>query len=118
MGFVAWRYWQSFSIITIHVFLTTQEACTAFAGMVCEFPFFKYGFYGVQLFFSVSGFVIVMTLERSGGLIEFAVKRLARLWPTMWPVFWRRNPQDFLPSLTFLDSYVVWKKVLPGIQFS
>ncbi len=89
-----------------------------FAGMVSDFPLFKYGFYGVQLFFSVSGFVIVMTLERSGGLIEFAVKRLARLWPTIWPVFWRRNLQDFLPSLTFLDSYVVWKKVLPGIQFS
>lgn len=41
------------------------------------------GMFGVLLFFLVSGFVIVMTLERSSGLADFAVLRVARLWPTM-----------------------------------
>ena len=41
------------------------------------------GMYGVLLFFLISGFVIVMTLERSSGVADFAVRRVARLWPTM-----------------------------------
>ena len=38
---------------------------------------------GVQLFFLISGFVIMMTLERASGVLDFAAKRIARLWPTM-----------------------------------
>lgn len=41
------------------------------------------GAYGVLLFFLTSGFVIVMTLERSSGVADFALRRTARLWPTM-----------------------------------
>lgn len=36
---------------------------------------------GVQLFFMLSGFVILMTLERAKGLADFAVRRVARLYP-------------------------------------
>ncbi|MCI4643584.1 MAG: acyltransferase [Hyphomonadaceae bacterium] len=38
---------------------------------------------GVQLFFLISGFVIMMTLERATGLLDFTVRRAARLWPAM-----------------------------------
>ena len=38
---------------------------------------------GVHLFFLISGFVIMMTLERATGLLDFIVKRAARLWPAM-----------------------------------
>lgn len=41
------------------------------------------GAVGVHLFFLISGFVIMMTLERTSGLLDFAAKRMARLWPTM-----------------------------------
>lgn len=41
------------------------------------------GRFGVLLFFLVSGFVIMMTLERSKGVLDFTVRRAARLWPTM-----------------------------------
>lgn len=41
------------------------------------------GSYGVRLFFVTSGFVILMTLERSTGLVDFTVRRMARLWPAM-----------------------------------
>ena len=45
---------------------------------------FKYGFYGVQLFFILSGFVIFMTVNRVKSGIEFVKKRFIRLYPTFW----------------------------------
>lgn len=39
------------------------------------------GHYGVELFFIVSGCVILMTLERTPRLYDFVGSRLARLWP-------------------------------------
>lgn len=43
-----------------------------------------WGFYGVQLFFAISGFVIFMTLERTRSSADFAVARIARLYPAYW----------------------------------
>jgi peptidoglycan/LPS O-acetylase OafA/YrhL len=78
----------------------------------------EYGKYGVQLFFAISGFVIALTLERCGSFYEFAVRRFARLWPTMAlcatltyvlisvipvPAF-SVSVRDFLPSLTFITA--------------
>jgi peptidoglycan/LPS O-acetylase OafA/YrhL len=45
---------------------------------------FKLGFYGVELFFIISGFVIFMTVEQCKDGYEFAFKRLTRLYPTYW----------------------------------
>lgn len=46
-------------------------------------PYFQYGFYGVELFFIISGFVIALTLFRCQSIYEFAIRRFARLWPSM-----------------------------------
>ena len=43
-----------------------------------------YGFYAVQLFFIISGFVISLTLERSNSWRDFAFSRLSRLYPAYW----------------------------------
>lgn len=43
-----------------------------------------YGLLGVELFFVISGFVILMTLERVGSVAEFALHRFARLYPAYW----------------------------------
>lgn len=43
-----------------------------------------WGHYGVQLFFVISGFVILMTLERTTSVLDFAVARFARLYPVYW----------------------------------
>lgn len=76
----------------------------------------KYGSYGVQLFFAISGFVIALTLDRCVNFYEFAVRRFARLWPAMalcatltylvvssipMPAF-TVSARNFLPSLTFI----------------
>ncbi|HEX8058623.1 MAG TPA: acyltransferase [Novosphingobium sp.] len=44
----------------------------------------SWGHYGVQLFFAISGFVILMTLERTASTADFLVSRFARLFPAYW----------------------------------
>jgi len=79
--------------------------------------FFSSGYYGVHLFFIVSGFVITLTLHKCDSIREFAVRRLARLWPTMALCstltylaltilpnrLFNSSPAYFVPSLTFTD---------------
>ena len=50
-----------------------------FAGI----PVFFYGWAGVQLFFMISGFVILMTLERCSNIADFMLRRWLRLFPAM-----------------------------------
>lgn len=45
---------------------------------------FAYGGLGVQLFFLISGFVILMTARKRNQPIEFLKARFVRLYPTYW----------------------------------
>lgn len=61
-----------------------------------------WGFYGVHLFFMVSGFVIFMTLERSRTRLDFLVSRVSRLYPVYWAAIIFTVGFDLaLPSLGF-----------------
>lgn len=44
---------------------------------------FKYGLYGVQLFFIISGFVILMTATKRDAA-SFVISRITRLYPAFW----------------------------------
>lgn len=57
------------------------ENIVAYDAAFSSFPFAAIGGLGVNLFFVISGFVILMTLERTSTLAEFAVRRFVRLWP-------------------------------------
>lgn len=46
-------------------------------------PMAQYGYLGVELFFLISGFVILMTASR-GSLKTFAISRVVRLYPAFW----------------------------------
>ena len=46
-------------------------------------PAAKYGYLGANLFFIISGFVILMTAEH-GSLRSFVVSRIVRLYPAFW----------------------------------
>ncbi len=45
---------------------------------------FEPGLFGVHLFFIISGFVILMTLEKRGGPGQFMYARFVRLYPIYW----------------------------------
>ena len=46
-------------------------------------PVAKYGYLGVELFFMISGFVILMTAA-NGSLKGFLISRFVRLYPAFW----------------------------------
>jgi len=54
---------------------------------ILHFPelenFSKYGYLGVDLFFIISGFVIIMSV-RNSDLIDFCISRFTRLYPAFW----------------------------------
>ncbi len=60
------------------------------------------GFYGVHLFFVISGMVIFLTIERSRSALDFVLARAGRLLPAYWGAV----------TLTFL---VVSAAGLPGV---
>ena len=55
-----------------------------FKGYPSPYITFPTGYYGVNLFFIISGFVIFMTLERTEKPMDFVVSRFSRLFPTYW----------------------------------
>lgn len=67
------------------------------------FPFnFTIGHYGVELFFVISGFVILMTLERCKTVTDFAISRFSRLYPAYWATL------ALLIALDLLKGSPVW----------
>jgi peptidoglycan/LPS O-acetylase OafA/YrhL len=79
---------------------------------------FKYGWFGVELFFMISGFVILMTLEKCANFQTFMKKRWLRLFPAMLIVtvvvylsrhFFYERPagipqlRDIFPGLLFIE---------------
>ena len=45
---------------------------------------FYSGQYGVELFFTISGYVILMTVDRTPDLKSFAIARFSRLYPAFF----------------------------------
>lgn len=55
----------------------------AYGDAFAHLPVLSIGYLGVNLFFVISGFVILLTLERTKGLKEFFLRRTVRLWPPL-----------------------------------
>jgi peptidoglycan/LPS O-acetylase OafA/YrhL len=85
-----------------------------------RYDYFKYGQYGVQFFFIISGFVILFTLENTTSFGAFWKRRFIRLFPSMlfaslitftmvrlfdaaniFPI--SHNVYNLIPGLTFLS---------------
>lgn len=45
---------------------------------------FSKGYLGVELFFIISGFVILMTISRTATIMDFIVSRCSRIYPAYW----------------------------------
>lgn len=93
----------------------------------------RYGWLGVYLFFIISGFVIALTLYQTRSLVDFVLRRIARLLPAMllcalltfllmrlidtpFTLAHRPGPEAFLPSLSFTDPWL-WQRLLPGVTY-
>jgi peptidoglycan/LPS O-acetylase OafA/YrhL len=97
-----------------------------YGNQFASFPLFEYGWVGVQLFFLISGFVILMTLEKCTTIQSFLYRRWLRLFPAMLicsllifgsaGFFWERPAgaptlESLLPGLTFIGQSF-WESVL------
>lgn len=69
-------------VICFHSF-SRWPKIVPYGNQYSDFYLFKYGYLGVQLFFLISGFVILMSLEKSKTFIQFIYKRWLRLFPAM-----------------------------------
>ena len=116
LSVMAWHY-------TAPVYAAAFPYGTAYAWI----PALDHGWVGVDLFFLISGYVILLTLERCSGFAEFIARRWLRLFPAMLIgsllVFGasqliganmphgRADPVNLLPGLTFL-SPPFWEMIL------
>lgn len=69
-------------VILYHAFARGHGG-VPYGDMYADIVFFKYGWLGVELFFLLSGFVILMTLEKCSSFFDFMKKRWLRLFPAM-----------------------------------
>jgi peptidoglycan/LPS O-acetylase OafA/YrhL len=60
------------------------ENLTAYDDAFAHLPLFSVGYLGVHLFFMISGFVILLTLEKTSGFGQFMIKRATRLLPPLF----------------------------------
>ena len=79
-----------------------------------SFPLLKYGYLGVELFFLISGVVILMTLERSRSFINFLYKRWLRLFPAMAIV----TLLFYVGYYLFCEKWIPYYNLLPGLTFT
>ena len=102
-------------VLGYHAFVRWPQV-VPYGDSYAGFPLFYFGWLGVRLFFLVSGFVILMTLERSQSWSDFLSRRWLRLFPAMLvcsfllyvTARWLPDRPEGSPSL---DS------VLPGLTF-
>ncbi len=90
-----------------------------------------WGDHGVDLFFVISGFVILMTLERTKSSLDFVVGRFARLYPAFWVAVgitfavvtfaslpdWHVSPRDAVLNLTMVPS-LLKAELVDGVYWS
>lgn len=69
------------SVVLFHYTTRYQSLFGHARPLVASLP---WGFYGVDMFFMISGFVISLVLERRPSPSSFLVARVARLYPAFW----------------------------------
>jgi peptidoglycan/LPS O-acetylase OafA/YrhL len=71
----------AFGVLLFHY---TSQYATLFKHSPDLWFYFSLGRHGVELFFILSGFVILMSLERTKSGMDFIVGRFSRLYPAYW----------------------------------
>lgn len=82
-------------------------------------PAAKYGYLGVELFFMISGFVVLMTAAASARLRDFCISRIVRLYPAFWAcctITYAAIVVFGSPHATTFDQYIVNMTMLSGLS--
>jgi len=112
------RFIAAFAVVLFHYAFRGQAADELSAlPFLWLAPIAKYGYLGVDLFFLISGFVILMTAA-SGSKSHFVVSRVVRLYPAFWicctatfvfSLFVTKmrhvSPHEYLLNLTMLGGF-------------
>jgi peptidoglycan/LPS O-acetylase OafA/YrhL len=78
------RFAAATSVMLYHyLFFAWQDRKIAVARFAAGFTAARYGYLGVELFFMISGFVILLTAQR-GDPMRFVRSRVIRLYPAYW----------------------------------
>lgn len=102
-------------VVFFHAYVR-WAALVPYGNQYREIFLFKFGWLGVQLFFMISGFVILMTLEKSANRKKFLYRRWIRLFPAMLAC----SVMIFITSDFFSerpDGIPTWESLLPGLTF-
>lgn len=104
-------------VVGFHVYARWADLMP-FGDRFADVPLFKAGWLGVELFFLISGYVILMTLEKCSSVRQFLWRRWLRLFPAMLicsaliylsaPLFHERplgqpSLESLLPGLSLID---------------
>jgi peptidoglycan/LPS O-acetylase OafA/YrhL len=103
-------------VILFHAFARWPEV-VPYGDRFAAFPIFQFGWAGVDLFFLISGYVILMSLERCCSAREFLVRRFIRLFPAMLLC----SLLIFATAGLFPErpaGIPAWTALLPGLTFS
>lgn len=121
----------SILLVVLFHYLSRWTELYPYHATYADFPLFKYGSFGVQLFFMISGLVIFMTLDKTKNVILFMKKRWIRLFPSMlivtlfvllsFKLFSSRpigEPKwiNSIPGLLLVDPY--WLEKITKIPFA
>ena len=114
-------------VLFFHAYTRWPEV-VPYGSQYVDIPIFKFGWIGVQLFFLISGFVILMTLEKCADIRAFIYRRWIRLFPAMLfcsilifitsSYFYERPAgkpliDSLLPGLTFIEPS--WWRIMIGV---
>lgn len=66
-----------------HFFGPAEAKMLPYGDRYAQVPILASGWMGVELFFLISGFVILLTLDKCSGFLDFMVRRWLRLFPAM-----------------------------------
>lgn len=81
-------------------------------------PAAKYGYLGVELFFMISGFVVLMTAAASARLRDFCVSRIVRLYPAFWAcctITYAATVAFAPPQYSAFDQYLFNMTMVSGL---
>lgn len=82
-------------------------------------PAMKYGYLGVELFFMISGFVVLMTAAASARLRDFCISRIVRLYPAFWAcctITYAATLAISSQNAASFDQYVANMTMLSGLS--